>query len=1131
MGNLTSVIAQIGLAFAAGASFASVLEPQADRDAALAEDVHIRQHGIRKEALRSLHSGPADPSFEAATDWLAVGQPQVRSGGAYDGNNYVHVGRSDLFYQNFQFSIPTWQSFTVGCATRGEFGEEVPNLFFDSAGTALQGITFHQVRGGSQPPNEWTPLLGTYTKSPGAETVAFFLNCRTELGWIDGDDFYFLFEFPSDGDFETTPSGREERDRWKLASGGAITTVSPIRGARSLTLPTGGSASRLLCRAPYTVDYFVTGLASAPVTVTEQPLDLNAANVSAAVSATPALDGGGRFYLETGLADGAQAARLTISNSAAGDVKVDDISRGWAYAWPKQFEPVANSPRPTTRLAASWPAELSTAQIAILDSTNTEVDRITTPLRDNTTIWIEYDGGALPTGNYTAVFELGNGAGGTIAPRRPFRLVRGADFPDTLPADHPVGFQRMAWCFFNAGIPESTVTTVEDAEAKLRTVRDDGFNFIFLYLMPEQFDVFREAADNVGVPYMLGSPFASVSIIPVMGNHTFDPGEYIDQLDLLSDFLGSPNLKSIYIQDEPSSFGITDRVRRSALLMERDGRFPPAYSFQNSTIPLGASDFPIVGTYNYPWGRILTPSPQSLDGMVTDIQDDIDYARSQGRDYWLGVKAYGIADGDVTPTYAEATAQLGLGLALGEQGYFAFLYTTVNTLSGLRKIDFQELPLLVPYRDFNNRVAALDPLLMQLSRTRTAPTEQNVIARIAQGAGGTNYLFVLNPDVLNAATVTITTNSPSVMTNEESSAVTASQTVHVETLNAGDWKLYSFSGLATPIAVAAVAIPATSNDALLVSNIRSFEPGDVPFALALSPNGEFVASDIQQNYRVYTAKEEGFGTLRASVFAKAGPGTMRYLDNATLSAGNQFYGARIFNQQQDGSLTDRLDFTFHTAGGWDALLDGNRAWIAGLYFGVSTVDFTTPLDGVRSAHVFSEADIFTSVVGPADDGSIIAVETLLGPYRMETVGSAINAERLDTPSVYTVASRSPSGRRFAVGNFDRGASVYDLDETNQWRAESKITDPLLHNADETAWLSEDTLAVVDVREGIRFYRVIDGDWRALGVWLPEARPFAIDSLATNTKGQIAIGTRSGKIIVGDASGAVLADRSDSWMVF
>src|SRR5690606_35140274 len=155
-----------------------------------------------------------------------------------------------------------------------------------------------------------------------------------DVAWCDFDNVGFITEEIVWGDFEGLDQGP-----WSLSNGASTTNVAPIAGEASLRLPPGSEASLVVAHSPFTAEYFIAGSASDPCHLGVERLTGAGVTADGSTSSTVVLDGTGRFFLEPPLSPNAEAARLYVQNTGSAGVLLDDLSRGWAYVFPKIFEP------------------------------------------------------------------------------------------------------------------------------------------------------------------------------------------------------------------------------------------------------------------------------------------------------------------------------------------------------------------------------------------------------------------------------------------------------------------------------------------------------------------------------------------------------------------------------------------------------------------------------------------------------------------------------------------------------------------------------------------------------------------------------------------------------------------------
>lgn len=1101
------------------------------------------------DKLFRAHRGKASPAtilnadFESVgvgggpNNWVTAGIPALRTEAIEGGgtNHYARINRVSYYGQLITPPVPAWQTFTVGARVRAEYGEVRPALYFEGATAQVVTLRFRFVSRSGVAPQDWGPMYASYTRQPDEGFFGFIVRTAADVSWADMDDLFVVTEEIGNGGFEADESGADPRVRWTLTGDASLTMAEPLEGTTSLSLGSGARAERLVAHTPYVAEYFLAGRCDGELQVSEARLTSggDAAEPVYTQSVTPGV--GGKFLIPSiPLSTDAEAAVVAVENTGGADVRVDELSRGWACVWPRRFEPVANSPRPSTRLTAAWPGKLVAAEVAILDSNQVEQDRLTNGdlQHDGTSVWAEYDGGGLPAGNYTARFEL-ESADGIIAVDRAFRIERPAAFPTRLDDLNFPEFARMPWMWLYPFTAETAaqVDTVDKIEGRLAAARDDGFNFFFIIAGYFQLPMVKEAAERVGVPYIVGSPEFWPLFREVYGNQTWEPGIATRELGGFDALLESELFRGIYLFDEPNTGGATmvQRVQGAALMMQAEGKYPAGMTFLSSGFASAGANFPIHSTYTYPiYHRQLSGTDSILDSLNI-ILPQIAEANTLGRDYWLGTQGFGHLGNNGVMTPEECTAQLGTGLVAGMRGYWPFLYTSLGPLASLRTHAYGETDRLVAYRHFNARVAALDDLLMALPQARSAPPQSNVFARVAQHPTGGPHALVANYHVDRPLQVTVQASASTRMINVETGAMTAEGTSHVALLPAGDWAIFRFENGATPTEFTGVTQAGSSAErpAAVAFTASLTTPAD-PRSLTIKPDGTAVAYVYDQNHRVSSIATGSIGTTLLDETNLAFLGYARYLDNTRLVLGSRWLGPRVYTQT--GTIFSPLHTLLRESGnGVDLLLNGNEAWISENYWGVSRVDFSGVSGFTRVAHIFSSDNDFRSIHGPFADGSVVGVETVRGLIRLEESGGTITEERLTPTSAYEYATMSPGGR-IAVGKLDRKLSVYDIGADGRIADETLVDDARLLEAGMTAWISEDVVAVADVRKGVRFYRVgADGYWRALGLWQPTQEPFIVECLAALPDGTVAAGLLPKRIVIGDASAVLSAGFEQGWV--
>lgn len=447
------------------------------------------------ESLKTVVDGIRNPSFDdvradgTPEQWERNNFPIVLEEPAPGGgtNRYLRLSITHQVVQALLYPVPRWQTVTLVSSVRSELSSELPLYFFASYDNARTDQQFRNVVRGPGDTSDWRPFFGSVTRRARDDAFAIVLRTRQDVAWVDYDDLFLLTEELSNGNFDGLEIGQAPRDRWLLTNGADIQTTNVLaNGGRSLVLPPGASAERLVAHTPFVAQYFLTGVATSPFTAGETRLDTRGEPIDAPTTGTTVLGTGGRFLLDVARTDSGEAAHVLLRNDGPNPVVVDDVSRGWAYAWPPKIVVATNSPSPSVRLAAAWPGRLLSAEIALLNEEGEEQLRLTDLQRDGTTIWREFDGGTLPSGVYTARFILRDDRGVELHVDRTFTLTRPAPFPTVPMALDLPQFARIAWVFT---IPQSELDVIESPEQIARIMRwakEDGFNMMLFFCLPDR---------------------------------------------------------------------------------------------------------------------------------------------------------------------------------------------------------------------------------------------------------------------------------------------------------------------------------------------------------------------------------------------------------------------------------------------------------------------------------------------------------------------------------------------------------------------------------------------------------------------------------------------------------------------
>lgn len=1079
--------------------------------------------------FNTIEQGFLNPGFETAASatqpsgwFIPAGRPLYAEGDAFEGTRYIRTNRGHFFSQRLDLTLPPWRTVSIGCMVRAEVGFELPTMnLFSARPPARQFMaTTRDVGVG----DVWVPFVGNFThRNDDSLELHFRAETRQDNVWMDWDDLYVLLEDFGDGDFEAD-AGPAPRAAWSLLDGATMTTTETLSGARTLRLPPGARAERLAAHhADGVARYFITGTASGPLRITEHRLTAAFLDIDTPPVADAEPDAEGFFFAEWPSApDDVRAARISIANNGAVPVLVDNVARGWAYAWPPTIQPVANSGAEEVRFAAYWP-NLASAEFAVLDAEGNEVDRLLSLTLDRDTAWTMYDGGTLPEGDYTARLELANAAGERIAPERPFRIERPAPYPAAPAKASFDSFVRMPWYWFYPFTDEAEIPDADEAERRLQMAKDDGFNFLFVVIARHQFEIFREAIDRVGLPFVVYDPEFEPNLREDYGNRTWTPDLAMRDNARFDVLRESPWFRGIYIDDEPTPGEERQQVLDVMRRLERAGD-PTSWSFLNPAFSVSDGPFPIVSTFDYPIERTPVLSADALIAYGEKTEDDLDGAIALGRDFWAGVQGYGMLSGRPVPSLAETRAQLGIALAIGSRGYFVFMYNSLNPFTGPRSHTYEERARLAAYREFNTRTTALEDLLLALPMARTAPKQSGpLFVRTADDGKGATYTFVVNAHPTSRIRADITTAALDVLLDVESGEST-SGTLHSRTVAPGDWVI--LRSTIAPTAVHATVLDGEPRSTIDLPS-RTIATGGSVGDVALSPEGGEVAALIDANVRIYGIGAEE-PTLLLEEFGDFGTGKLRYLDDGGLFAGSRRWGARVYDRFDDAGFAYRL-LHDRVIGSEDIAYEStDSALMVQNYVGVAALDLETTSTFHRRAQFFSENSDFANLAGPFADGSVIAIEEVFGAYRVVEADGGFAGERLMPTRLHGFADFN--GTRLAIPHLDDGVTVLRLDAAGAIKSSFRIDDPALTNAERLAWLNDTDLAVIDTREGVRFYRVEGDAWRALGLWLPVAKPFVLSGIDASA-GQIAVAIRAGQVVLAGTDRVTGIDREGGWILY
>lgn len=1050
-------------------------------------------------------------------------------------NRFLRQFAQSYFTQRFSPPVDPWESYTVLMDVRGETGMESPRLYTIALGPANEALVYATITRPVRATPRWTRFAAARTRLPGEASLQIGPTTNG-LGWVDVDNLRILRESPADGSFEEIRSGIPEEAGWLLAGGADISAEGAISGARSLVLPPGASASRLVAHSPALAKYFVTGIATGPVTVEEQALDSALRLVGEPTRTTAMPDGNGRFLLQKPIVNDVELARVILSNEGPEPVVVDDVSRGWTALWPTIIEPVAGSVRPTARLSAGWRGELESLRFVVRDEDGNERVILDNPQRSGSSAWLDFDGAGLPAGVYTIDYVLENGTGQQVIQSHELRIIREGVYPPRLMSYRRPEFTRQAWLWVlplsGIDVPE----TVEEMAARVQQAKDDGFNHVLFSARANQFATIRAACEQVGMSYWLYEPvLASRLDTAIRGHRTWTPEVYLEGMSIFDPLVDDPRFDGIYMVDEPNTFNVrAARTFDVMRVLDRQSKYPPVTTYLNPYFQVRGYDFGMIGTFDYPYERRFdSPIKQLLDATLGQ-EDDRAWADEQGRDYWMGVQGHSDYGKHNVARYEEMMAQLGMVVALGARGYFVFPYSSFEEFGSLRTHTLEAAPKLRAFQDFNARLEPLGDLLLELEQQRAVPRQINVFARTARHRfTRAQYLALVNYDPDSLSEVEVQLTAPSTLVNVETGLAYGTGTLVSVSLAPGNWALLRIDGGGEVVEASAVLEPIEQPRPAPVV-VESMVPlNRAALDFALSPNGRLLAVANDGGLQVFRISGgnpvQVFQRLQSGV-----SGRVKWLDNDRIAYGTGWEGLRILQRQPDDSFTVANEFVRRT-GGAGLVLETDPWWVTQVYYGLARVDFSRTgwEDRVEQWPVFER--LFIDIYGPFLDDSVIAIDNVAGIVQVAESGEMRN----QTPQSTWGRGALSSTSRLALPELDRGVRVYTLGAYGNIVRETRIIDPRLTQAQSVAWLTPELLAVVDLRFGLRFYRIdSEGAWSRAGEWpvrepatyLDKVEALGDGKLALSFDGRLGNGTLASRILLLDASGVIYANETIGWML-
>lgn len=1054
-------------------------------------------------------------------------------------NRFVRSSRPHLWSQNQLFSVGAWQTVTIGGSVRADFAEALPWIQFQQRSAAGGSLKWENTtRRGGTPVSQWGPLYLSLTKQVGADNFTTYLQTRQDVAWVDYDNLFRLTEEIQNGGFEENLNQSAPGD-WLLTGNADRSTTETLTGSGALRLEGNSQARQVVAHSPYVVRYFTTGFAQGDFTVEEIRLGVDGSEVDGSSSHTLSLTTPERFLVQWPLSPEGQAAEVRLRTDNTGSALVDDLSRGWAYAWPEEFEPVTNSPIATTRLAAAWPGQLDSAYIQILDENLIERDILSPLNQDGTSVWVEYNGSNLLAGNYTARFHLENTVGETITIDRAIRIKRGDPWPDSPMNFQTDVFERFGW-YWLVPFTERDELTADQIVSQLETIKSEGFSMVFIALNDGQQEVIREATDRAELPYIITIPSVQNEFKDLRGNKTWTPEIVMSKLDAFDPFLDSPYFKGIYIFDEPNVGGAdpVQHVKEVMIAMEREGKYPPGLTAISGGFPLYDADYNVISRFEYPIrGKTEDPALKLME--FTDILEEGKLlADTNDRDFWGGVQGYASGGSAAICTWEESMAMLGINLVIGGKGYFVFLYKTLDGLSGIQTPEFHGTDNLnKAYRPFNERIAAIEDIILSINSERIAPPQENIIARVAEGENVNNpdfssgqFLFLVNPNPRQDVSIEVILSPEGRLKNIETLVESDLSTTQTLELSPGNWGVYNISSTSEVLSITGTSLEKEAPELLPATVLGQINLDRSPEQLNLSDDGNYLVGAGGSGAFGYQITRDSFFGEQFFFKTVWGPESFaRYLDTDTIVASSKTFGPFLYDQS-GSNMTETNRFLYQTGNALDLLQDPVEGyyWAAQSYWGVSRLDMSAP---ENLGHIFSQEGDYIRLFGPYESETVLALDSFWGLHRLKNTASGMERELIsEDRELYKTGKASPGGL-LACPALNRGIYIYRPDSQGNITWSFRLNEPSLIEPDAVAWLSEKTLAVNDPRFGIKFYRINgEDDWYYLGQWRPDEELFYITDIDANQQGLMVVGLDDNSILLLDVSVIPQLGRQSGWML-
>ena len=555
-----------------------------------------------------------------------------------------------------------------------------------------------------------------------------------------------------------------------------------------------------------------------------------------------------------------------------------------------------------------------------------------------------------------------------------------------------------------------------------------------------------------------------------------------------------PSLLGYYLKDEVTT-DLLDNARTAARALRSLDPAHPIFS----EIPSGpelaqkfdALDTAVLLNAYYPIASYEPVKPEIFEGLCTALEAASGAARAKNRPLWMILQGFA-SDASRMPTPAEMHCQVWLALAYNAKGIFYFLAQSLYELHGLFSFDEVPFPILDELALINHDLAALSPVLLQLSPAEEfsqAPPDHTV--RSFQDASGTPHVIIVNRDCLTTRTPELVLNLDNIASLED-------------VLTGGNLPFFYEAGQAhVPLVIAPgcgrlIRIQRNSG-----ANIPLRAPREAVFSALSLPNFT-LQNDSRETPSVETdnsfvsliplaeltcdlAAKDGLacvaaGTGGLQLYDVARPWAPRLLDmrqdlhnyesvsidERRLFCADPWGGMVIYEPDPAGRLSEIGKWWGHTGTPLTVVAEKNRTWLASGEYGLTlldTSDVTSPVLVARSEpcelalHVIPHGDVAYVM----DEFLGIHVEDISTsePVRIETIP-------LNRPLMGALC-----GDALTVACGDYGVKVFSIKEPHLPVLTGEVP---LTQCDSVAFYRKTTIFASAGLDGIAIIE-LDGDGR------------------------------------------------------